>query len=388
MSDYVIDKLIGKGSFGKVYLIKNELTQFKRVAKFIKLSAFVDKNIYKNEIHILKKLSKKCFEHMICLDDYFTYTSNSGREYIVLITNYIDGISLREFIQNKQIYNLSYNDFLFIAYQLVYTLYKLHKKYKIVHKDLKPENIMINPKTLKLYLIDFGISCDSYKCYAGGTLSYMSPEMLAHYDNLKLLSFNQAKQSDVFSMGIILLELLGCQNYTGINKSQNIMNNITSFLQECPLHNEPIEYIIKNCILLNGDKRMKINNILHYLESFDAKILYNLRMSLMRERKKAITTSDNINELFLKLKQEKSKNKVIKNKDLKHKTIDRLTKYSIKNIEYIDNNFKRQDGGFDKNKAKYPRKWSKEYCLNTSCDKMGFSQKASCRYYKNCYKQI
>ena len=36
---------------------------------------------------------------------------------------------------------------------------------------------------------------------------------------------------------------------------------------------------------------------------------------------------------------------------------------------------------------KFPRKWSKEYCKKTSCKKMGFSQRASCRYYKNCYKK-
>lgn len=40
---------------------------------------------------------------------------------------------------------------------------------------------------------------------------------------------------------------------------------------------------------------------------------------------------------------------------------------------------------FDKKDTKFPRKYSKKYCKNTSCDEMGFSQKASCRYYKNCY---
>jgi len=42
-------------------------------------------------------------------------------------------------------------------------------------------------------------------------------------------------------------------------------------------------------------------------------------------------------------------------------------------------------GAFDKKYAKYPRKWSKEYCMKTPCHNMGFSQKSSCRYYKNCY---
>lgn len=37
-------------------------------------------------------------------------------------------------------------------------------------------------------------------------------------------------------------------------------------------------------------------------------------------------------------------------------------------------------------KFKKPRKYSKSYCKNTPCDEMGFTQKASCRPYKNCYK--
>lgn len=40
-----------------------------------------------------------------------------------------------------------------------------------------------------------------------------------------------------------------------------------------------------------------------------------------------------------------------------------------------------QSGGF-----KLPRKWSKDYCKKTSCKKMGFSQRSSCRPYKKCYK--
>jgi len=46
-----------------------------------------------------------------------------------------------------------------------------------------------------------------------------------------------------------------------------------------------------------------------------------------------------------------------------------------------------QSGGFDKKTAKLPRRFSKSYCLKRSCNKMGFSEKASCRYYKNCYKK-
>ena len=40
----------------------------------------------------------------------------------------------------------------------------------------------------------------------------------------------------------------------------------------------------------------------------------------------------------------------------------------------------------EQSKYKKPSKYSKSYCTSTHCDKMGFTQKASCRPYKNCYK--
>jgi hypothetical protein len=40
----------------------------------------------------------------------------------------------------------------------------------------------------------------------------------------------------------------------------------------------------------------------------------------------------------------------------------------------------------EQKKYKKPRKYSKSYCESTPCDDMGFTQKASCRPYKNCYK--
>ena len=38
-----------------------------------------------------------------------------------------------------------------------------------------------------------------------------------------------------------------------------------------------------------------------------------------------------------------------------------------------------------KKSYKFPRKMHKSYCKKTSCKKMGFTQKASCRPWKNCY---
>ena len=56
-----------------------------------------------------------------------------------------------------------------------------------------------------------------------------------------------------------------------------------------------------------------------------------------------------------------------------------MDKNLIRNVlyQYVDE---------EQKKYKKPRKMSKSYCEKTPCKDMGFSQKASCRPYKNCYK--
>jgi len=63
---------------------------------------------------------------------------------------------------------------------------------------------------------------------------------------------------------------------------------------------------------------------------------------------------------------------------------DLIRKYLI---EYInERGFNQPKEVEEGKKFKKPRKWSASYCKKTSCSEMGFSQKASCRPYKNCYK--
>jgi hypothetical protein len=63
---------------------------------------------------------------------------------------------------------------------------------------------------------------------------------------------------------------------------------------------------------------------------------------------------------------------------------DLIRKYLI---EYINERGFNQPKEVEEGKNfKKPRKWSASYCKKTSCAEMGFSQKASCRPYKNCYK--
>ena len=62
---------------------------------------------------------------------------------------------------------------------------------------------------------------------------------------------------------------------------------------------------------------------------------------------------------------------------------DLIRKYLREYIEQTQQNQSQSLG--EDSKFKKPRKMSKSYCKKTPCNKMGFSQKASCRPHKNCY---
>ena len=66
----------------------------------------------------------------------------------------MDGIPLRSFISNN---NLSLQVLLEIFLSIVLIINQIHKN-NIIHKDINPLNILIQPETLKIKIIDFGIS--------------------------------------------------------------------------------------------------------------------------------------------------------------------------------------------------------------------------------------
>ena len=99
--------------------------------------------------------------------------------------------------------------------QVIKGLSFIHKE-KVVHRDLKPGNILIamGTKDLRIRIADFGLSkhVGSFTARGAGTLLYMAPEILSGRFDPK---------SDIYSAGLILLELL----YNCSGDLQNILNN-------------------------------------------------------------------------------------------------------------------------------------------------------------------
>ncbi|MEM9541549.1 MAG: AAA family ATPase, partial [Cyanobacteria bacterium P01_E01_bin.42] len=126
-----------------------------------------------------------------------------------LIMEDFGGISLDEARGNGQFSSLTIPQFLQIAIQLAEILHHLHRNC-VIHKDIKPANILIHPETQQIKLIDFSISSLLPKetqtiqtpNSLEGTLAYISPEQTGRMNR------GIDYRSDFYSLGVTFYELL------------------------------------------------------------------------------------------------------------------------------------------------------------------------------------
>ncbi|CAI6341829.1 unnamed protein product [Periconia digitata] len=191
VGNYALGRLIGKGSFGKVYLASHKLTNGSRV---VLKSAKKDDSNLAREIHHHRQ---------------FTHP-HIARLYEVIVTESLVWLVL-EYCQGDELYNylldkgpLDPPKVQRIFTQLVGAVSYVHNK-SCVHRDLKLENILLdNHENVKL--VDFGFTREyegksNYLQTWCGTVCYSAPEMLKgeKYAGEKV---------DVWSLGIILYALL------------------------------------------------------------------------------------------------------------------------------------------------------------------------------------
>jgi len=151
-----------------------------------------------NEFEILKNLDIKGVRKVVRME-----LQGKTPE---LVLEFVDGITLAKYFTEGH-HKLA--EFLRIAIEIVEALEGLHRE-RIIHKDINPENILINKSDLSVKLIDFGISgkLDLKLEHLGnpeklqGTLRYISPEQTGRMDRLV------DNRSDLYSLGVTFYELL------------------------------------------------------------------------------------------------------------------------------------------------------------------------------------
>ncbi|WP_026504854.1 Stk1 family PASTA domain-containing Ser/Thr kinase [Butyrivibrio sp. NC3005] len=176
--------------------------------------------------------------------------NDKGIHYIVM--ELVDGITLKKYIEKKQ--RLTVREAVSIAIQVAMGLEAAHKN-GIVHRDIKPQNIMIS-KDGKVKVTDFGIakaaSSNTITSNVMGSVHYTSPEQARG-------GFSDAK-SDIYSLGVTIFEMVtGRVPFNGdttvaiaIKHIQETFPNPKEYASNLPVS---VEKIILKCCQKSPDRR-------------------------------------------------------------------------------------------------------------------------------------
>lgn len=204
---YLIEKELGRGGVGAVYLARDLKLHDKRVVvKVLLEKSMTDQWTVQKFLQEKEALARVDHPGVVGVLD--TGELPNGEPYIVM--QFVDGISLRAAIKNAP-EGMDLERIASIVKQIGSALSSVHTK-KIYHRDLKPENIMLQtlvPGGEQVKIVDFGIAKIKESVIApstvtggatAGTIVYMSPEQL---HGAKVTA-----ASDIYSFGIIAYEMV------------------------------------------------------------------------------------------------------------------------------------------------------------------------------------
>jgi serine/threonine protein kinase len=209
-SKYLDFVKIGEGSFGVVVRARDTETNTTIVIKtIIKPSKTLSESTRKHreddilsEVEALSTLHATCDQHILCAIEFA-----EDEDHFYIITEYLGNyMTLLEWSASRG--SLSHDKLLHIIDNLIDGLRTIHN-FDIAHRDIKMENIMINPNTLDVKYIDFGLSCVSNKCTKRrvGSPLYAAPELFA--DELSTPdTMNLWFRADIWSLGMVILEII------------------------------------------------------------------------------------------------------------------------------------------------------------------------------------
>ena len=201
MGRYIIERRIGRGAMGAVYLAKDP-----RINRAVALKAIPIEKEFEDEE--LKEARQRFYREAESagrlthpnIITVFDAGEDKGLAYIAM--EFMPGIALKSYTDPKKL--LAPKRALELCAATAEGLDYAHNM-GVIHRDIKPANLLYNPKDGTVKISDFGVArmTDNNKTKTGivlGTPMYMSPEQLGAEDLTGL--------SDLFSLGVTLYELL------------------------------------------------------------------------------------------------------------------------------------------------------------------------------------
>ncbi|KAA0146670.1 hypothetical protein FNF27_01493 [Cafeteria roenbergensis] len=200
VEDFELLRVLGKGSFGKVFLVRLGVTGAIYAMKVLKKSEVVRRRQVehtKAERRIMGGVDHSCIVSLR-----FAFQS---ADKLYMVTDYCRGGEL--FFHLKKMRTFPEDMVRFYAAELVLALSHLHSV-DVVYRDLKPENVLLDEEG-HIKITDFGLSKDEVADSNGattfcGTPEYLAPEMLINRKTRK----GYGKAVDWWSLGTLVFEML------------------------------------------------------------------------------------------------------------------------------------------------------------------------------------
>ena len=260
---YIIEEL-GRGGMGRVYKVFDREIKEKVALKLLRPEIAADEKMterFRNEL----KFARKIIHKNICR----MYDFNKEDETMYITMEYVSGEDLKSSVTRMG--PLSAGKTIFVAKQICEGLAEAHKL-DVVHRDLKPQNIMID-RAGNIRIMDFGIarSIQAKGITATGmmigTPEYMAPEQVEGKEI--------DQRTDIYSLGIILFELLtGIVPFEGDTPISVAIKHLNEKVPEPKTINpgipEDMNKVVLKCLEKDRKKRyINVEELLSELEKME-----------------------------------------------------------------------------------------------------------------------
>lgn len=246
IQDFDYLRVLGKGSYGKVVLVRHRQSGKLYAQKQLqKASMVVNAGNYERTLTERTILKKVRHPNIVKL-----YYALQDFDKVYLILEYLQGGELFHHLREERI--LSEKVACYYIAEMSLALHHLHTNAGVIYRDLKPENCMLNDKG-HLVLTDFGLSKESLESRSlWGTAEYVAPEVI-HGDSYDT-------QCDWWSLGAVTFDILtGAPPFTGPS-NQRIMDKILKKKVNYPYYlSQDAKSFLQRLLNKNPAKRINVD---------------------------------------------------------------------------------------------------------------------------------